>query len=181
MPKKTPKKKAAKKAVKTPKKRLSPERELFCQLYVGTHDRDLFGHGTKCYLEAYGHNQRIEEMHNQIHELEQARERGYTAKVKSLESDIKRAEKSARSRASQLLATVSIRARIDELMDSMITEEFYDREMLYVASQRFDLASKVAAMREFNALKKRITKDPPATVGPITIQISPDVLNKMGL
>lgn len=174
---KTPKKKATKKT----QKRLSPEQELFCQLYVGNHDRDLFGHGTKCYMQAYGHNQRIEEMQDQIHVLEQERERGYTAEVKSLESDIKRAEKSARSRASQLLALVSIRGRIDELMDSMISEEFYDREMLYVATQRFDLASKVAAMREFNALKKRITKDPPATVGPITIQISPDVLNKMGL
>lgn len=177
---KTPKKKATKKATKTLKK-LSPEHELFCQLYVGNHNRDLFGNATRCYMEAYGFNERVSNIRNQISQLAQDRDRGYTTEVKALEANIKSIETSARTAGNRLFTNVYIRARVDSLMDSMITEEFYDREMLYVAGQRFDLASKVAAMREFNALKKRISKDPPATVGPITIQISPDVLNKMGL
>lgn len=175
---KTPKKKTAKKIVK---KNLSPEQELFCQLYVGNHNRDLFGNATRCYMEAYGFNERIAEIRDEVVRVTETGGRGYTSELRHLEAKIKSIEGSAKTAGNRLLTIIHIRSRIDGLMDSMITEEFYDREMLYVAGQRFDLASKVAAMREFNALKKRITKDPPATVGPITIQISPDVLNKMGL
>lgn len=180
MPTKTPKKKAAKKAVKTPKK-LSPEQALFCILYTGHHNRDLFGNASRCYLQAYGHGERIEEIRKEIEEVSEEGGRGYTARLRALDAQIKSIESSSRTRGSQLLTISHIRGRIDSLMDSMISDDFNDREMQFVISQRYDLASKVAAIREYNSLKKRITKDPPATVGPVTINIAPSIAAKLGL
>lgn len=172
--KKTPKK------VSTKEKNLSSERELFCVLYTGHHNRDLFGNGTRCYLEAFGHNERIDTLRKEIVEALRIKNLGYTTVVKNLEASIKSIESSGRSASARLLATVSIRARIDKLMDSMITDEFNDREMQYVITQRYDLASKVAAMREYNALKKRV-KEAGAQTGPITIHIAPSIAAKLGL
>jgi hypothetical protein len=35
-------------------KGFSLQQELFCKLYSGADDRELFGNGTKCYMKAYG-------------------------------------------------------------------------------------------------------------------------------
>lgn len=180
MPTKTPKKKVAKKAIIN-KKRLSAEQELFCQLYAGNHVKELFGNATRSYMEAYGYNSRIQSVREQIDEQYQLKDRGFSAEIKSLESKIKSIEGSARTAGNRMFTIVSISNRVNEIMDSMIRDDFNDREMLYTIGQRYDLASKIAAIREYNQLKKRIQKDPPAQVGPISIQISPDVLNKMGL
>lgn len=173
-------KKAGGKTSQKKTKALSAEQELFCSLYTGHHNRDLFGNATRSYLEAFGYNKRIEDIEKQIEDLESAKPSGYTIQVKSFEKQAKRVEKSARSLGSLLLTKMGIRGRIDTLMDAMISDEFNDREMQYVITQRYDLASKVAAMREYNALKKRIAKDSP-TVGPITIQIAPEMAGKFGL
>lgn len=174
------KKKAGGKTLDKKTKALSSEKELFCILYTGHHNRDLFGNATRSYMEAYLLNERIEDIQEQIEELRNNKDRGYTIDVKNLESKIKSIESGARSSAYRLLTTTHIRARIDALMDSMISDEFNDREMQYVISQRFDLASKVAAMREYNALRKRIAKDDPV-VGPINIHIAPEMAAKLGL
>lgn len=171
-------KKSPKKKVDVKNKKLSTERELFCILYTGHHNRDLFGNATRCYLEAFGHNERIESLKNEIVQVRKIKDRGYTTVIADLEADIKSIEASGRSASARLLATASIRAHVDELMDSMISDEFNDREMQYVITQRHDLASKVAAMREYNALKKRI-KDAGTQTGPITIHIAPEILAKM--
>lgn len=166
-----------KKTKTTQTKKLSTEQELFCVLYTGHHNRDLFGNATRCYMEAFGYNERIKDIQDQIDEAETNKERGYTVVVRGMEKKMKQVEKSARSLASLLLTKVGIRVRIDSLMDSMISDDFNDREMQYVITQRYDLASKVAAMREYNALKKRI-KEAGQQTGPITIHIAPEIAAK---
>lgn len=171
--KKSPIKKTGQKA-----KRLNTEQELFCVLYTGHHNRELFGNATRCYMEAYGRNLEIQELRNEIENLTLERERGYTTEVKTLEAKVKSIEQSSRNAGNRLCTNPNIRARIDKFMDSMISDEFNDREMQFVISQRYDLASKVAAMREYNALKKRI-KESGTHTGPITIHIAPEILAKM--
>lgn len=172
--KKTPKKKSAAKTLG-----LNAEQELFCVLYTGHHNRDLFSNATRCYMEAYGHNARVDSIRKKMVEIQNNKDPGYTIQLKTLEAEIKSIEGSAKTAGNRLLTLVHIRGRIDSLMDKMISDEFNDREMQWVITQRFDLPSKVAAMREYNALKKRITKDPPPAIGPITIQIAPEVAAKI--
>lgn len=170
--KKTPKK------VSTKEKHLSSEQELFCILYTGHHNRDLFGNATRSYMESYNLNSEIEELKKEIQELQTFRDTGYTVKVKTIELRIKSVEASARSCSNRLLTKANIRRRIDELMDLMVENNFNDRELQFAISQRYDLPSKVAAIREYNALKKRI-KEAGTQTGPITIHIAPEILAKM--
>lgn len=161
----------AKKKTKLPGEEVlkNPKWELFCWLYAGYHNRDLFGNGTRCYMQAYGYNAKIIEIRKQIDKLlngsgkdsvtgRVVRAEGYSVEVDKLEREIKGMENSARALAAELLAKVSIRQRADYLVDTYITDEHSDRELQYVILQRFDLNSKVQAIKERNRLKDRGSK-----------------------
>lgn len=91
-------------------------------------NRELFGNATQSYCVAYG-----------------------------IDSGNKEACRIAASSAFNLLINTDIQKRINELLQA-ITDEMIDQELAYVALQRFELPSKVAAIREFNKLKGRITE-----------------------
>lgn len=128
--------------------------ELFCMLYTGYHTRDLFGNGTRSYIAAYNADE-INRLNKEIEQLTVDKEEGYTRIVRAREARIKQIETSARVYASILLSKGPVRERVDYLLTKLMDDNFMDRELTYTAAQRFDLASKVAAIREYNRLKDR--------------------------
>lgn len=148
----------------------NPKEELFCWLYAGYHNRDLFGNGTRCYIQTY-YADEINKLHDELDTLQKNKEvagakiEGRTELIKSnktfdieinqKERRVKSLENQARSLAARLLAKVSIRARVDYLVDTYIENSYTDRELQYTILQRFDLNSKVQAIKEYNRLKDR--------------------------
>lgn len=119
-----------KSAAKT-KEGLSLEQEQFCQNYV-LNDRELFGNGTQCYLEVYGPSY----------------EEKYKKPMKYLVAMVC---------ASQLLRKPKIIDRINGLLEkSGFNNENVDKQHLFLINQHADLRTKMAAIKEYNALKKRI-------------------------
>lgn len=129
--------------------------ELFCWLYAGYHNRELFGNGQKSYMQAYGYNDEIIACNNDIEKLRREKPRGYTVRIQMKLDHIKSRQDVARANGSALLATPNVRRRVDWLIDQYINNEYTDRELQYTIMQRWDLNAKVTAIREFNRLKAR--------------------------
>lgn len=90
--------------------------------------KEFFGHGTEAYAEAYG-------------------------------IDLEKGYKVAQAAASRLLSKVIICQRINELLDAAgLNDEFVDKQLLMMITQNADYAQKMAAIREYNKLKQRITE-----------------------
>ncbi len=92
-------------------------------------DMEFFGNGTQSYIEAY--------------EPDQSKPNWY---------------RTARSRASELLTSPNVLARINELLDLTLNDQHVDKQLALVITQNADLSSKVAAIREYNKLKQRIVE-----------------------
>lgn len=109
---------------------LNLEQEEFCQLYAGASaiDRDLFGNGTQCYIEAY--------------DVDKSKPFWY---------------EKAMSSASRLLRNVKVIGRINELLqEGGFSDENVDKQHLFLINQHADLKTKMAAIKEYNAVKKRV-------------------------
>lgn len=115
--------------IENPKEdKLNIQQELFCQLYAT--DREFFGNGTQTYIEVY--------------EPDQKKPNWY---------------RGAQASASRLLSNVIICARINELLEmGGLNDAFVDKQLLYLIQQHEDKTAKVAAIREYNKLKSRVTE-----------------------
>lgn len=104
---------------------LTPQQELFCQLYAS--DREFFGNGTQAYIEAYD-----------------VKPTGYNA---------------ASASASRLLSNAKITKRINEIFEAGgLNDAFVDKQLEFMITQFSDYKSKISAIKEYNALKQRITQ-----------------------
>lgn len=110
-----------------PTKNLKPKQEAFCQHFTAG-DEETFGNGTRAYLLAYG-----------------------------LDPENKTDYDTAKQCAYRLLTNVHILKRVNQLMNVVFSDEMADLELAWVAKQKTDLPSKVAAIREWNKVKGRIT------------------------
>ncbi len=105
---------------------LNQQQEAFCQLYVNN-EKEFFGNGVESYIEAYDPD----------------REGNWY--------------KSAAASASRLLTNVKVVARINELLETGgFNNENVDKQHLFLINQHADLKTKLGAIKEFNALKKRV-------------------------
>lgn len=117
-----------KKEAKPVKSKLNPKQELFCKLYAS--DREFFGNGLQSYAEAYG-----------------------------LDLEKKGQINVAKACAYELLTKPYILSRIDELFESRgLNDTFVDKQLEKLIIQDADFKTKVMAIKEYNALKQRITK-----------------------
>lgn len=108
--------------------KLDAKRELFCQLYA-TH-REFFGNGVETYIEVY--------------EPDKSKPNWY---------------KTACSSASQLLSNIKVYTRINELLEGGgLNNVNVDKQLQMLINQHADFGSKIAAIREYNKLKQRITE-----------------------
>lgn len=90
-------------------------------------ETEFFGNGTQAYIEAY--------------DVNLSRPGAYAA---------------ARSDASRLLTNANILKRLDEILDLTLNNAHVDKQLALVITQNADFSSKVAAIREYNKLKKRV-------------------------
>lgn len=108
--------------------KLNPKQELFCKLYAT--DREFFGNGVQAYIEAY--------------EPDQSQKNWY---------------KTACVCASQLLSNIKVCERINELLEQGgLNDQFVDKQLTFLVTQHADFKSKLGAIKEYNALKARVTK-----------------------
>lgn len=91
-------------------------------------DKEFFGSGVESYAEAYDLNLNKKGEYN-----------------------------SAKSNAGRLLTNDNILKRIDELLDIYCNDQIVDRETAFVIIQKKDLPSKVAAIKEYNRVRSRVT------------------------
>jgi hypothetical protein len=123
------------------------KQELFCEYYV-SQDIELFGNGTKSYIEAYN-----------------PKRFGNWYEV-------------AAANASRLLKNAKIIKRINSLLEvGGFTDENVDKQHLFLINQHADLKTKLGAIREFNMLKKRITNKLDLTSGGKPIPLFDNVSN----
>lgn len=107
-------------------KKLNLKQELFCKLYAS--DREFFGNGVDSYVEAYNANTNNPNWY-----------------------------KVAQVSASKLLSNPMILARINELLPDLgFSDEFADKELSFVMTQKADFGAKISAIKEYNKLKQRI-------------------------
>ncbi|MHC4460960.1 MAG: terminase small subunit [Planctomycetota bacterium] len=92
-------------------------------------DKEFFGNGVQAYAKAYGIDLRT---------------RG--------------AYQSAKSVASRLLTNVNLLAYINELLEVVLNEAHVDKQLAFLITQNADFGAKLGAIREFNSIRKRITR-----------------------
>lgn len=110
------------------KKVLTPQQEDFCQLYVSW-TKEFYGNWLQSYATAYK-----------------------VDKTKANRANI------TKSLASRLLTDENICARINELLEEgWLNDANVDKQLMYLILQHDDKNAKVAAIREYNKLKARIT------------------------
>lgn len=130
---------------------LTPQQELFCRYYA--QNNELFSNGTLSYAEAYDY--KLDELSTEAPVLD-TDDKGEP--IKWGDSDYKKAYDVCSANASRLLRNEKIQARIVVLMNEWMKDEIVDSELFKVIKQNYKLESKIAAIREYNKLKQRITE-----------------------
>lgn len=114
---------------------LTLQQEEFCQLFT-KNDTEFYGNGTQSYMEAYGRE----------HLKKYGKPLSY---------------KSAQVLAHQTLRNLKIIDRINELIEiGGFNDQNVDKQHLFLINQSADLKTKLGAIKEYNALKKRVDKPP---------------------
>lgn len=126
---------------------LTLKQELFCRYY--TQNEELFGNATLSYAHAYG-----------IDLDSLSREPTYSEDGKTLlsESEFKRYEHNCGANASRLLRNDRISKRIVKLLNEMMSDEVVDAQLFRIIQSAAKPSDRVAAIKEYNSLKQRITK-----------------------
>ena len=106
---------------------LTAQQEEFCKLYAT--DLEYFGNGVTAYIAAY---------------IAKGKKKGTGLTYNA-----------AKSNAYRLLTNADILKRIDHYQDLYGNDQVVDKELAFVIMQKADFSSKVAAIREYNNLKRR--------------------------
>jgi len=113
---------------KTARDKLNPRQQKFCELYAT--EQEFFGNGVQSYAEAYN--------------VDLKRKKGYNT---------------ARTNAHKLLTNTYILAYINKLLEDIALNEAHaDKQLAFLMTQNADFSAKISAIKEFNALRQRITK-----------------------
>lgn len=106
------------------KKKLSYRREEFCKTYT-SNDRELFGNGVQSYIEVY--------------EPDTTKKNWY---------------QTARASASQILTTINVIERINELLEKQgFNDENVEKQHLFLLNQHEDKGIKMRAVDSYYKLK----------------------------
>ena len=120
--------------------KLNEKQELFCKTYTSS-DRELFGNGVQSYIEVY--------------DPDTSKPNWY---------------KSACASASQLLSSIKVCNRINELLETGgLNDQNVDKQLLFLINQHAEFHSKIKAISEYNKLKSRIVDK--AEIEPIKIDV----------
>lgn len=172
----TPSKKP-KKGKKVKKQRgLTVQQELFVHFY--TINDELRGNATLSYAEAYEY--KLDELSNEDAIYGEYDEKTGEGKGKLLEPSTRaKAINVCAASSSKLLRNSKIQDRKVELLNTLLRDDYVDSQMVRWIQDDTEPATSIAAIREYNKLKKRVDDSP--NTGPITIHIAPSIAAKLGL
>lgn len=142
-----------KKNVDIPLKNL--KHELFCKYFVNNSFKG-FNNATWSYALAYDYKLDELDRDDAKYEIKRNVEDDKDYRVMVTPSSYSRAENVCASEGSRLLRNPKIQERITKLFNLMMTDEEVDKELMKVIKQDGILAPKIAAIKEFNALKGRV-------------------------
>lgn len=109
---------------------LSPQQEMFCQLYAS--DKEFFGNGVQSYIEAY--------------DVDVGKGKGQTS------------YEACKAYAHRLLTNPKILKRINEVFEGRgLNDAFVDKQLEKLITQDAEFRPKLGAIAEYNKLKKRTT------------------------
>ncbi len=147
----------AKKSKKVSGKKIeNQKRELFCYLYASGKSLEHFGNATKSYSTAYGFEDRILLAEIELVRIPYSKEK----ERKEKRAEIGSMNNVCKSNGNRLLTYADIVKRCDELLSKLFDSDHMDNELAWTATQRKDLASKTAAIREYNRVKNRVDEKP---------------------
>ena len=110
------------------KSKLKLKHRKFCKLYTTT--REFFGNGVQAYAEAFNKDLNSKGQYNVCKTL-----------------------------ACRLLTKVYILAYINKLLEDMgLNDAHVDKQLAFLVTQNADFGAKMAAIREYNASRQRMTK-----------------------
>uniref|UniRef100_A0A6M3ILW4 Putative terminase n=1 Tax=viral metagenome TaxID=1070528 RepID=A0A6M3ILW4_9ZZZZ len=137
--------------------KLNPNQKMFCELYAG--GGEYFGNAAWSYVLAYKLDIPV-------------------ISYKLLTNEQRKVYDSACAMAVTLLRNVKVKNFCNDLVDALIKDEIVDRELVKVILQMDELSPKVAAIREYNQLKKRVSDTPPAPAQDLHLHLheSPRIL-----
>lgn len=144
-----------------------PKQEFFCVLFTTNTLPGFWGNGQNSYEFAYGHNERIEKIEDEIDALmrlivgPKSKRKGKSMAQLKREIDEKKLQiakihKVCRASAPRLLAQVSIKLRCGHLLDNLATHTIVDRELVYVIQQRENMDVKMRAIEHHDKREQRI-------------------------
>lgn len=94
------------------------------------------------------------------------------AEAYNLDLEEKGGYASAKTGAWRLLTNVDILEHIDSLLElSGLSDQFVDKQLLFVITQHADMPSKISGIREYNKLKGRITEKRETTKKVIRVKV----------
>lgn len=125
--------------------KLTPQQELFCKYY--TQNTELFGNATLAYAEAFDYK---------LHELSLEQEKDDKGNKIPRSSEYEKTYDVCSAAASRLLRNVKIQRLCRKYLNELMRNDVVDSELVKVILQNYDLAPKVAAIKEYNKLKQRI-------------------------
>lgn len=142
---------------------LTPQQEMFCRYY--SQNDELFSNGTLAYAEAYDY--RLDEMSHDRPVLEKDE---HGKPTKSGDSEYDKAYSVCAVGASRLLRKANIQSQVTAFLNDNLKDDIVDSQMAKLIMQDRKYESKIAAIREYNKLRQRITEKTDITTGGDKIQ-----------
>ncbi len=133
---------------------LNPRQEKFCRNY--TQNDSMFGNATLSYADAYGYD--LDSLNSDpVYDEVWDETTGKAVKQILQKSEYQKAYDICSKDGNRLLRNAKINDRIVKLLNEMMTEEQADSELMKTMKQTEDYGAKLAAIREYNKLKQRIS------------------------
>lgn len=136
-------------------KKLNLRQNLFCQYFVK--NSELRGNATLCYAEAYGYDLDSMNTENEkIQKWNEAKEQFEEEEVLG-SSERSQAENVCANSAHFLLRNPKVNDYIIKLYNELLRDDVVDSRLSELIMQDNEPATAIAAIREYNKLRKRIT------------------------
>lgn len=130
----------------------SAQAERFCFLYASGFSQEMFGNAMKSYTDAYGYTEKLDKLEEELVVIKYSKEE----ERKKKRQEIIRMQNVVKSCGSRMLTKADIIARCDYFLSLLCSDKTADNELAFLMTQRKDLMSKTAAIREYNRVKNRV-------------------------
>jgi hypothetical protein len=153
----------------------NPHQELFCRYF--TQNEALFGNATLSYAEAYGFN--FDELSHKCptHPAKNEEEPDHECAP----SEYALAYQTCSVNGSRLLRNAKVQALITKLLNDFLRDEVVDSQLAKLIMQDTEPAAKIAAIREYNKLRQRITEKVDHTSGGQPFVLPGEIIQKNNL